>query len=436
MRKAALRDDGIPAADWKLYLCKQFIALRLPQMKDLQQAPVAHATAMRRFVAIAFALGVTMAGATLASPLYPLYEQAIGLTSSGVTVVYSSYMGGALLALLLLAHMSDHVGFIHALRIAVLLLLAGLATSAAAHSLPILALGRFGIGVAAGIASSAATAGLVALEPAGKTPRATLVGSIVNIVGLGFGPFAGGVVAQMLPHPLLTPYIVFGIAAALALGALSVHPADGEVSPIRQFRPALRFVAPSASTARPFAIASITTFTGYTLFSLFASLAPGILGDLLPWHGPASAGTGVATLFVGSAIAQFALRKVDVRRGLIFGAVSIGISVALMAASLPLHSGLLFVASDLIGGFGQGLAFMSAIAVINQIAPPAHRARTISSFFSIAYLGGIVPIVGLGMLADKIGLNLAITGLAVVLGLLTLALGTIAYRSTHSLARA
>jgi MFS family permease len=406
------------------------------QMDNLQQAPNAHPAAATRFMAIAFALGVTMAGATLASPLYPLYEQALGITSSGITIVYSSYMGGALLALLLLGHLSDHVGFVHTLKIAVLLLLAGLATSAFAGSIAVLAVGRLAIGVAAGIASSAATAGLLALEPAGKVKRAPLVGSIMNIVGLGFGPFAGGVVAQMLPHPLLTPYIAFGFAALLSFLALTVHPADGEVRVIRQFRPVLRFHVPTSSAVRPFAIASITTFTGYTLFSLFASLAPAFLGDLLPWHGPAVAGTGVATLFIGSAIAQFALRKVDARRGLTFGAVSIGISVALMAASLPLHSGVLFVASDLIGGFGQGLAFMSAIAVINRIMPPANRARTISSFFSIAYMGGIVPIVGLGLLADKIGLDPAITGLAIVLGLLTITLGVIAHRSSEDLGRA
>lgn len=396
-------------------------------MNSNTQPSAAHASAARRFVAIAFALGVTMAGATLASPLYPLYEQSLGITAGGITIVYSSYMAGALLALLVLSHLSDHVGFVHALRISVLLLIAGLLASAAAHSLAVLALGRFAIGIAAGIASSAATAGLIALEPAGQIKRAQLVGSIMNIVGLGLGPFAGGVVAQLLPRPLLTPYLVFGIAAVLALLALVAHPADARVTPIRHFRPALRFQAPSAW--RPFALASLTTFTGYTLFSLFASLAPAFLGTLLPWHGPAIAGAGVSTLFIGSAIAQFALRKVDAWRGLAAGAIATGVSVALMATSLALHAGTLFMASDLIGGFGQGLAFMSALAVINHITPPQHRARSIASFFSIAYLGGIVPIVGLGLLADRIGLDLAIAGLAAAMSILTLVLGAHAYRS-------
>jgi MFS family permease len=241
-------------------------------MNNLPQPAIPHPTATGRFIAIAFALAVTMAGATLASPLYPLYEHAFGMASGGVTIVYSSYMGGALIALLLQGHLSDHVGFVHALRIAVVLLLAGLLTSAVAHSLAVLAIGRFAIGIAAGIASSAATAGLVALEPEWEVKRAALVGSIMNIAGLGLGPFAGGVVAQISPHPLLTPYAVFGVSALLALVALAIHPADAEVHPIWNFRPAFRFHAPTLATVRPFAIASITTFTGYTLFSLFARL--------------------------------------------------------------------------------------------------------------------------------------------------------------------
>lgn len=54
-----------------------------------------------RFLAIAMLLSVTMAGATLASPLYPLYQSTLGLCASGITIAYTRYMLGALLALLL-----------------------------------------------------------------------------------------------------------------------------------------------------------------------------------------------------------------------------------------------------------------------------------------------------------------------------------------------
>ncbi len=266
------------------------------------QAFESDSSLMTQFITIAFALCVTMAGATLASPLYPLYEQSLGITSSGITIAYAAYMAGALLALLVLGHLSDAVGFVRSVRIAILLLVIGLLISAGAHSLPMLALGRFVIGTAAGIGSSAATSGLIALEPAGPVRRAPLVGSMMTIIGLGLGPSIAGVVAQALPRPLLTPYLLFGVLALLAGAAVALLPADGRGRPIRQFRPKLRFQLPAVEMAHPFALASIATFMGYTLLSLFASLAPSFFNTLFPWHGPAVAGVGVSTLFAGSAL--------------------------------------------------------------------------------------------------------------------------------------
>jgi MFS family permease len=401
-------------------------------MKPLSESPSGVQAAMTRFIAIAVTLGIVMASATLASPLYPLYEQSLGITSAGITIAYSAYMAGALLALLSLARLSEHVGFVHALRVAILLLLVGLLISSDAHALPVLAAGRFAIGLAAGMASSAATAGLAALEPHGQVRRAPLVGSVMTVAGFGLGPFAAGAAAQFLPRPLLTPYLLFAVAAVLAWIALTVLPADGSIGLIRQFRPKLRFHLPAMHAMRPFSLAALTTFIGYTLLSLYASLAPSFLVELLPWRGPAVTGAGVALLFAGSALAQLALRNVSPARGLTAGAALIAASIGLLVLSLAVHSGVLFIASDLLGGFGQGLAFMSAVAVVNSIPSGEHGGRIVSSFFSVAYVGGIVPIVALGLMSARIGVFPSIAWLSAALVLLALLLATIAHRTAKS----
>ncbi len=173
---------------------------------------------MMQFMTIAFALCVTMAGATVASPLYPLYARSLGITASGITIAYAAYMAGALLALLTLGHLSDVLGFIRSLRIALLLALVGLSISAVADSLRCWRWAALAIGIAAGITSTAATSGLIALEPGGPTRRAPLVGSMMTIIGLGLGPLVAGIVAQAFPRPLLTPYLVFGVLSLLAGG--------------------------------------------------------------------------------------------------------------------------------------------------------------------------------------------------------------------------
>ncbi len=75
---------------------------------------------------------------------------------------------------------------------------------------------------------------------------------------------------------------------------------------------------------------------------------------------------------------------------------------------------------------------MSGLAIVNRVSSAEHRSRMIASFFTAAYLGGIVPIVGLGFLSDRIGLQLSVTWICGVLALLTAVLATIANRSVHA----
>jgi MFS family permease len=113
------------------------------------------------------------------------------------------------------------------------------------------------------------------------------------------------------------------------------------------------------------------------------------------------------------------------------GAALIAASVDLLVLSLDVHSGILFIASDLLGGFGQGLAFMSAAAVVSSIPSGEHGGRIVSSFFSVAYVGSIVPIVALGLMSAWIGVFAAIAWPSAALALLAL-LATIAHRTAKS----
>ena len=59
---------------------------------------------------------VGVMGTALASPLYPLYQQAWGLQPSHITIIFVAYMVAALISLLLLARLNDRYGFMPVLR--------------------------------------------------------------------------------------------------------------------------------------------------------------------------------------------------------------------------------------------------------------------------------------------------------------------------------
>jgi MFS family permease len=429
-RNAALPGTGVLRAGPPIYSgCRPDIEACIMDTKHGSAARSRISNA--QFIAMAYTLCSIMAGATLASPLYPLYEKAFLMGPGGVTVAYTTYMVGTLLALLFLGHLSEHVGYIRTLLIATALALAGLVVSGLAPNLLLLSVGRFAIGLAAGIASTSATAGLVAVSPPDRMTHASSIGALMTILGLGLGPLAGGFIAQTLAFPLQLPYVVLIAALLLAFLALLRHRMAEPPSGTRRtdgFTPRLRFHMPDGYKTRQFVTVAVITFVGYTLFSLFASLAPSFFNAFMPWRGPAIGGIGVALLFVGSAVAQLTLRGISSKKGLVIGSLIVTASLVMLAASVSLSSGLLFVASDLLGGFGQGLAFMSALLVINAMATPECRAGMISSFFSIAYLGGIVPVLALGLAANHLGLNPSLISLSILMALLA---GSLALAAHH-----
>ena len=58
----------------------------------------------------AFVFWTVMLGTTVPTPLYPLYEQAFGIVPVEVTVLFVMYAIGAVIALLTLGWLSDHIG--------------------------------------------------------------------------------------------------------------------------------------------------------------------------------------------------------------------------------------------------------------------------------------------------------------------------------------
>ena len=145
---------------------------------------------------------VCMAGTTLPTPLYPLYQDKFGFSELTVTVVYALYAFAVIGVLLLVGNASDAVG-----RRPVLLCGLGFAALSAvcflcATGLGWLYVGRLLSGLSAGLFTGAATAYVMELAPEGGASRATFVATAANMGGLGCGPLLSGLLAQYAAWPL------------------------------------------------------------------------------------------------------------------------------------------------------------------------------------------------------------------------------------------
>ncbi|QEL63904.1 hypothetical protein OTERR_04280 [Oryzomicrobium terrae] len=398
----------------------------MPSDPDLAPAP----PGWPLFCWVALALCAGTMGTALASPLYPLYQERWHLTASTITLIFVAYMVAVLGTFVFLGRLSDRFGPLPVLRAALVLILAGMGLSAAAGmagpanvaaGLAELFAGRAVIGIASGLIIASATAGLVEVAPPAAKRHASLAGSITSIIGFGLGPLAAGLMAQFAPAPLLTSYVVVMLLVTVVLAALCGFRATRRASPPPlSLRP--RFVLP-APPARPgFWVAALTTFSVFAIFSLFGSLAPSFLKALLHLHGPAISGSALALFLLCSAGIQFTLRHRPVQRNLVQGLAGLSVGVGLLAAALETQSSALFIVTILVTGAGHGMAFMAALATASAATTPHTRAGILSSFFSVGYLGTILPVLGVGFLADHFGLAPAVLLFCLTFALLSLGL--------------
>ncbi|MGW7089282.1 MFS transporter [Streptomyces sp. NPDC054871] len=347
---------------------------------------------------------VCMAGTTLPTPLYGLYQDKFGFSELTVTVVYAVYAFGVIGVLLLAGNASDVVG-----RRPVLLWGLGCAAVSAvcflcAVGMGWLYAGRLLSGLSAGLFTGAATAYVMDSAPHVGASRATFVATAANMGGLGCGPLLAGVLAQYAAWPLYLPFAVhLALVAVSAVVLLRLPETVREPRPLSTVRPRRPGVPPQVRAV--FVPAGIASFVGFALFGVFTSVSPAFLAESLDVENHAVSGSVVALAFFASTAGQLATGRVGLRRSLPLGCAALLAGLALLAGALHWDLLALVVLSALVGGCGQGLAFRGALSAVAEASPADRRAAVISTLFVVAYTGISLPVIGVGVLTGPLGLE-------------------------------
>ncbi len=374
----------------------------------------------RPFAMVSLALIMGTVGTALASPLYPIYQQIWHLSPSQITYIFVAYMFGCLGTLLFLGRTSNTIGFLRTLQIGLVFISIGLVISVFAENALILSVGRFIIGIASGLMTTSAMLGMMQTIPESYKQLAPQLVSILTAIGFGLGPFVGGVIAQFSQTPLITPYLPIILGAVLCfVGLFWLKTPAFERQP---FSIAPKLLRPEPQYHAVFMIVGLTAFNAFAAFSLFASLSPSFVQDILPWHGPLVSGTAITCILLISAVVQFFAKAVPAKKCLNIGLMIMLVSLVSLALCMILKASILFFASDILFGIGHGFALMGAFGVIHAITTLQNRAAVMSTYLFIGYLGTIVPIIAVGYLADHFGLGFAVISFCVAISALCLIL--------------
>jgi len=352
------------------------------------------------FWIVAVVFVVTMAYSTVPTPLYPLYEQRDDFPVSLVTVIYSAFAVGVMLSLYLFGHVSDWLG-----RRTMLVIAVGISIASAVMFLlwpetAGLIAARAVNGVSIGILSATATAHLGELRAIARPQEspvfATSVAGAANLGGLALGSLIGGLVAEVLPDPLVLPHVLFLVLLVLGGVALLIVPETVvRPAPLPRYRPQKLSVPRGGRSI--FLVAAFGAFAGFAVFGLFSSLIPTFLAGEFGERDHLLAGVTVFAIFGASAAGQLALVSTRLRTQLTIAvsACAVGLVCVGIGALLPQIA--LFIGGGVIAGLGVGVLFRGAIGTALAIAESGHAGETVALLFLIAYAGPVIPVLAVGI---------------------------------------
>ncbi|OBK73829.1 MFS transporter [Mycobacterium sp. 1274761.0] len=368
----------------------------------------------RAFALLSYAFAAIMVGTTLPTPMYALYGDRMHFGVLTTAVIYATYAGGVLLALLAFGRWSDAIGRRPLLLAGTAFALGSAAVFLAADSVAVLLVGRLLSGLSAGIFTGTATAAIIEAAPPKWHNRAAAVATAANVGGLGGGPLLAGLLVQYAPDPLQLTFVVHILMVMLAALAVVAVPETSQ----RTGSVGLQRLAVPPEVRAVFVIAGLAAFAGFAVTGLFASVAPAFLSDVVGVGNHAVAGAVASAVFFASAATQLFAGRIPPQRAVVVGCAILVVGMVILAAALALSSLWGLLAAAIVGGIGQGICFSRGLAAVSDLTPPGRRAEISSAYFVVAYVAISLPVIGEGLAAEQWGLRTAGVSFSIGVGVL------------------
>jgi MFS family permease len=172
-----------------------------------------------------------------------------------------------------------------------------------------------------------------------------------------------------------------------------------------------------------FAGAAIGAFAVYAVTGFFTALIPNLLADSIHIRSVAAAGA-VAALFSLSNVVILPWRPaIEPRRGVVISLVALIVGVIALVVAQALASLTLLLVATVVGGMASGLGYRATLQEINDLSSSENRAKVVSLYMIVLYLGLSIPVLGVGFLVSYAGSLMANVTFALVV--IALSLGAI-----------
>ncbi|MBF6173936.1 MFS transporter [Nocardia blacklockiae] len=391
--------------------------------------PVARTTQPWAYALILAASGVALGVSGAPAPLYGLYQKQWHFTPLTTTVVFAVYAIAALAAVLVSGKISDVVGRKPVLLGAIATMVVGLVVFLLADNVAMLLVARALHGVAVGATVVSGAAALLDLRPERGARSGQLTGVAFN-VGMAVAILGSALLAQYVPHPLRTPYLVITVVCVvIGIGVVAMRETHTKrvSGPIRIARPAV----PQEIRA-DFWFSALGVMAAWSVLGVLLSLYPALAAEKTGVHNLVFGGAVVASTATAGALAQLFATGIPARRAAIGGDTGMAIALLLTIPALATHNwAVVLVAGVLLGGT-FGLGFGGSLRHLSNVVPHHKRGETMSAYYLLAYTSMALPTIVAGWAATTWGMGTVFPWFVLVVAAACLVAAAIGLRGSRA----
>ncbi|MHA3053207.1 MFS transporter [Acinetobacter sp. ANC 4640] len=371
-----------------------------------------------QYMIISFALCLAAVSTALASPLYAIYEQVWGITTSQVGYIFIAYMLGVVFSLLFLSKLNAIYNYKQVIVVSLSLSIIGMILSAFALSIWLLSFSRFLIGIASGLITTAAMVGLKDQYPFRNKMLSEKLTSMITILGFALGPLLGGILADHTQHPLADPYWIMAIFTGVVLfSVLWVQPKIQSEKKHKwiELLKVEGLILPQVASRKIFWICSISALCSFGAFSLYAALAGTFIRNLAIHSSATFTGFSISIILFVSVLSQLFCKSFKEMDVLSYGLAALLLgTISLVVAEIEHGMTFLFL-SILFTGIGHGFSLSAAYYFIGKIIDLEKNPLIFSSYLFIAYQGTIWPVIFSSYLIEYMGLIVTLWLISILL---------------------
>lgn len=352
----------------------------------------------------------------LASPLYSIYVTQWHISTSEIGYAFIAYMFGVVFTLLFLNGWIARYGYKQTVIRGLIASILGLVLSAFSIDIWQLCGARFLIGISSGLLCTATVIGLAHKYPFAKRSQAGKLSSLITVLGFGLGPFLGGIMADQLAKPLMTPYLVIAsLSTCILIACYWINAPSQSEKTASKMR--LWSTPHDRDDRRLFWVCSVMAACCFAAFSLYAALA-GIFLKELPLQSSATlTGSAISLILLVSFLTQLSSKLLHELTCLKLGGLCLVLGCISLGLAQWTHQLLFLAGSVVFMGIGHGYSLNPAYFFMGKLVEKQHSGL-LSSFLLIGYQGTIWPILLSSFIIDHFGVLSSVSVFALLIFIL------------------